>query len=87
MLDSYDGNLYNIQEKYIRDKVDSTKITFNPIEFLATNAKEILPKCIKNGTLHIFNKKYKILFDSRITNISEDNITNLFIESRLHKKK
>ena len=87
LLDNYDGNLYNIQEKYIRDKIDTTKITFNPIQFLAANAKEILPKCSKSGILHIFNKKYKIFFDSKITTLSEDNITNLFIESRLQKKK
>lgn len=87
LLDNYDGNLYKIQEKFIRNNIDDTKITFNPIQFLATNAKELLPKCNKNGVLHIFNKRYKIFFDSRINSLSEDNITNLFIESRLQKKK
>ena len=86
LVDNYDGNLYKIQEKYIKENIDYTKLTFNPIKFLATNAKEILSKC-KNGEVNIFNKKYKIFIDSKITSTTEDNITNLFIESRLNKKR
>lgn len=86
ILDEYDGNLYNIQEKYIKSKIDKSSFSFNPIKFLATNAKHILPLC-KNGVLSMFNKHYKIFYDSKITHISEDNITNLFIESRLQNKK
>ena len=75
ILEKYDGNLYEVQEKYINSE---ETCTFHPFSFLASNMDyfELTYKC------NLKYERYRILEKGKCTQRCEDDITCMYIDLR-----
>ena len=75
ILEKYDGNLYEIQEKYINSE---ESCTFHPFSFLASNMDyfDLIYKC------NLTYENYRILEKGKCTQRCEDDITCMYIDLR-----
>lgn len=83
IIDSYDGNLYRVQESY--GSGSGVKLTFHPLAFLASNIQLFGTKK-KTITYEYKDRMYQILTKGKCTQKCEDDITCLYIEMKKQKE-